>query len=56
MEESCQADKSDDIKPLTVLDKIPELDANVGGTCVVSIEQLTLKPVHNKLPTAHKGT
>ena len=45
----------EDMKPLIVLNKIPKLDESVGGTCAVSMKQLVLRPVHNKLPTAHRG-
>ena len=45
----------EDMKPLIVLEKIPTLDESVSGTCAVSMDQLVLRPVHNKLPTAHRG-
>ena len=55
-EPSSEGEKLEEyMKPLIVLNKIPKLDESVGGTCVVSMEQLVLRPVHNKLPTAHRG-
>ena len=48
-----EAEKSEEeVKPLVVPDNIPKLDANVGGTCAVSMEPLVLRPPHEKLPTA----
>ena len=44
-----------EVQPLVVPDKIPNVQPEFGGTYVVSMEQLTLRPVSKKLPTAHRG-
>ena len=45
----------EEVKPLIVPESIPKPDENVGGTCVVSMEQLKIRPVCEKLPTACRG-
>ena len=44
-----------EVKPLVVPDKIPNVQPEFGGTCAVSMEQLTLRPASKKCPTACRG-
>ena len=46
----------DEVKPLVVPKNVPKENQAGGGSCTVSMEPFMIRPAHDNLPTARRGT